>query len=60
VRACSSEREPVHLYGISLASWAHCTLIMRSLKGLAGTVGISVVHWLMGEDGWTSRSLVQT
>jgi putative glutathione S-transferase len=26
---------------------------MRSLKGLAGIIGISVVHWLMGEDGWT-------
>src|SRR5882724_3241882 len=47
-----AERDRYHLY-VSLASWAHCTLIMRSLKGLAGTVGISVVHWLMGEDGWT-------
>lgn len=42
-----------HLY-ISLACpWAHRTLIMRSLKGLEHLVGVSVVHWLMGEDGWT-------
>jgi glutathionyl-hydroquinone reductase len=26
---------------------------MRSLKGLAGIISISVVHWFMGEDGWT-------
>ena len=42
-----------HLY-ISLACpWAHRTLIMRSLKGLERLIGVSVVHWLMGEDGWT-------
>jgi glutathionyl-hydroquinone reductase len=29
---------------------------MRNLKGLAGMIGISVVHWLMGEDGWTFES----
>lgn len=26
---------------------------MRSLKGLAGIISISIVHWFMGEDGWT-------
>jgi putative glutathione S-transferase len=42
-----------HLY-ISLACpWAHRTLIFRELKGLRDIVGLSVVHWLMGEDGWT-------
>ncbi len=42
-----------HLY-ISLACpWAHRTLILRRLKGLEGMIGLSVVHWLMGEDGWT-------
>jgi putative glutathione S-transferase len=25
---------------------------MRSLKGLQHLVDVSVVHWLMGEDGW--------
>jgi glutathionyl-hydroquinone reductase len=34
-------------------SLAHRTLIMRNLKGLAGIVGISVVHWHMGDDGCT-------
>jgi putative glutathione S-transferase len=42
-----------HLY-ISLACpWAHRTLIYRKLKGLEGLVGLSVVNWLMGDDGWT-------
>jgi putative glutathione S-transferase len=26
---------------------------MRNLKGLTDLIDISVVHWLMGEDGWT-------
>ena len=39
---------------VSLACpWAHRTLIFRVLKGLQDIVGLSVVHWLMGEDGWT-------
>jgi putative glutathione S-transferase len=33
--------------------WAHRTLIMRSLKGLDGMIGLSVVHWRMLENGWT-------
>ena len=42
-----------HLY-ISLACpWAHRTLIMRALKGLEGGIDLSVVHWLMRDDGWT-------
>ena len=42
-----------HLY-ISLACpWAHRTLILRRLKGLEGMIGLSSVHWLMGDDGWT-------
>lgn len=42
-----------HLY-ISLACpWAHRTLIFRSLKGLEEMIGVSVVHWFMGQDGWT-------
>lgn len=39
---------------VSLACpWAHRTLIFRTLKGLRGMIDLSVVHWLMGEDGWT-------
>jgi glutathionyl-hydroquinone reductase len=42
-----------HLYVSLACPWAHRTLIMRSLKGLAGMIDISIVHWLMGADGWT-------
>ena len=42
-----------HLYVSLACPWAHRTLIMRSLKGLQDLVDVSVVHWLMGEDGWT-------
>jgi putative glutathione S-transferase len=42
-----------HLY-ISLACpWAHRALIFRALKGLEDMIDISIVHWLMGENGWT-------
>ncbi|MCB5174227.1 glutathione S-transferase family protein [Microvirga lenta] len=42
-----------HLY-ISLACpWAHRALIFRKLKGLEGMIGLSVVNWLMLENGWT-------
>ena len=45
-----------HLY-ISLACpWAHRTLILRQLKGLEGAIPVSVVHWHMGEHGWTFES----
>jgi putative glutathione S-transferase len=42
-----------HLYVSLACPWAHRTLIMRSLKGLEHLAGVSVVHWLMGEEGWT-------
>ena len=41
---------------LSLACpWAHRTLIMRAFKGLEGMISVSVVHWLMREDGWTFK-----
>jgi putative glutathione S-transferase len=41
-----------HLY-ISLACpWAHRTLIMRSLKGLESTIGLSIVDAHMTDNGW--------
>jgi putative glutathione S-transferase len=42
-----------HLYVSYACPWAHRTLIMRALKGLKGEIGLSVVHWFMGESGWT-------
>lgn len=48
-----AERDRYHLYVSLACPWAHRTLIMRNLKGLAGIIGISVVHWHMGDDGWT-------
>ncbi|UOM33965.1 glutathione S-transferase family protein [Acuticoccus sp. I52.16.1] len=42
-----------HLYVALACPWAHRALIMRRLKGLEDMVGLSVVHWHMGEDGWT-------
>jgi glutathionyl-hydroquinone reductase len=42
-----------HLYLSLACPWAHRTLIMRKLKGLEDMIGISIVHWLMLEDGWT-------
>ena len=42
-----------HLYVSLACPWAHRTLIFRKLKGLEGMVSLSVVHWLMLENGWT-------
>jgi putative glutathione S-transferase len=42
-----------HLYVSLACPWAHRTLIMRRLKGLEDRIGVSVVHWLMREEGWT-------
>ena len=53
VRGFAAEPGRYHLYVSWACPWAHRTLIMRSLKGLDELVGVSVVHWLMGEDGWT-------
>ena len=42
-----------HLYVSLACPWAHRTLIFRKLKGLEGVISVSVVHWLMLENGWT-------
>ncbi len=42
-----------HLYVSLACPWAHRTLIFRKLKRLDDVIGVSVVHPLMLENGWT-------
>lgn len=42
-----------HLYVAYACPWAHRTLLYRKLKGLDSLIDVSVVHWHMGEHGWT-------
>ena len=42
-----------HLYVSLACPWAHRTLIVRKLRGLEEAISISVVHPVMGSDGWT-------
>ncbi|WP_447649619.1 glutathione S-transferase family protein [Pseudomonas abietaniphila] len=42
-----------HLYVSLACPWAHRTLIVRKLKGLESLIDVSVVSWLMRENGWT-------
>jgi glutathionyl-hydroquinone reductase len=41
-----------HLYVSLACPWAHRTLILRKLKGLEKAITVSVVHPIMGDDGW--------
>ena len=42
-----------HLYVSLACPWAHRTLILRRLKGLADAITVSVVNPFMGDEGWT-------
>jgi len=42
-----------HLYVSLACPWAHRALIIRRQKGLESLISLSVVHWFMGENGWT-------
>ena len=42
-----------HLYVSLACPRANRTLIFRHLKGLEEMIGLSVVHWHMGDHGWT-------
>ena len=47
-----AQAERYHLYVSLACPWAHRTLIFRKLKGLEDIISISVVHYLMGSNGW--------
>jgi len=49
----NAEAGRYHLYVSHACPWAHRTMIFRSLKGLEEMISVSVVHWLMGDNGWT-------
>mgnify|MGYP002632904642 CR=1 FL=1 len=42
-----------HLYVCHACPWAHRTMILRAVKGLEDAIGVSVVNWFMGEQGWS-------
>jgi putative glutathione S-transferase len=49
----AAESGRYHLYVSYACPWAHRTLIFRKLKGLEDHISLSVVHYFMGEDGWS-------
>jgi putative glutathione S-transferase len=49
----AAARGRYHLYVSLACPWAHRTLIFRALKGLESAISLSVVNWLMGDQGWT-------
>jgi len=52
-RGYRAEPGRYHLYVSLACPWAHRTLIFRTLKGLTPLIDVSVVHWLMAEQGWS-------
>ena len=49
----AAEAGRCHLYVSLACPWAHRTLILRKLKGLESLIDVSVVSFLMLENGWT-------
>ncbi|MGZ5552899.1 MAG: glutathione S-transferase family protein [Chthoniobacterales bacterium] len=49
------ERDRYHLYVSLACPWAHRTIIMRKLKGLEETIGMTVVDPVRDERGWAFR-----
>jgi putative glutathione S-transferase len=52
-QAVKAEAGRYHLYVSLACPWAHRTLIYRKLKQLDSLIEVSVVSWLMAEDGWS-------
>jgi glutathionyl-hydroquinone reductase len=51
-RGFPAESGRYHLYVSLACPWAHRTLIFRKLKKLDDVISLSVVDWLMAENGW--------
>src|SRR5262245_54900798 len=49
----AAEAGRYHLFVSLACPWAHRTLIVRRLRGLEAAVSVSIVDWLMGDDGWS-------
>ena len=54
--AVPAEQKRYHLYVSLACPWANRALIVRKLKGLEDLISVSVVHWLMRENGWTFQA----
>jgi predicted RNA-binding Zn-ribbon protein involved in translation (DUF1610 family) len=54
----AAEAGRYHLYVSLACPWAHRTLILRKLKGLEELIDVSVVSYLMLENGWTFDRLM--
>src|SRR5881392_843526 len=50
------ERDRYHLYVSLACPWAHRTIILRKLKGLEETIGMTVVDPVRDERGWAFRN----
>lgn len=48
-----AEPDRYHLYVSYACPWAHRTLIFRALRKLEAVISVSVVDYLMAEEGWT-------
>ncbi len=48
-----AEAARYHLYVSLACPWAHRTLIVRALKKLENIISVSIVDYLMAEEGWT-------
>lgn len=49
-------RDRYHLYVSLACPWAHRTIILRKLKGLENTIGMTVVDPVRDERGWAFRN----
>jgi putative glutathione S-transferase len=53
--AYKPERDRYHLYVSLACPWAHRIIILRKLKGLEDTIGMTVVDPVRDERGWAFR-----